>query len=114
VVPLSFVVIAALFYFQRQGTARIGGAFGWIMLAWFFSIAALGIRGVMQHPGILAALNPIYGLEFFAIHLRKSFVVLGAVVLVVTGGEALYATWDISGVGRYESPGSSSFCPPFC
>ncbi|MEP7343623.1 MAG: potassium transporter Kup [Gemmatimonadaceae bacterium] len=98
VVPLSFVIIAVLFYFQDQGTARIGGAFGWIMLAWFFSIAALGIRGVVQHPGILAAVNPVYGFAFFAAHPYKSFAVLGAVVLVITGGEALYA--DMGHFGR--------------
>jgi KUP system potassium uptake protein len=98
VVPASFVIIAALFYFQYHGTARIGGAFGWIMLAWFFSIATLGIRGILMHPDILAAANPFYAVQFFLAHPGRSFVVLGAVVLVVTGGEALYA--DMGHFGR--------------
>jgi KUP system potassium uptake protein len=98
VVPLSFVIIATLFYFQYHGTARIGGTFGWIMLAWFFSISVLGLRGIIQHPEILASVNPWYGVDFFIQHPMRSFVVLGAVVLVVTGGEALYA--DMGHFGR--------------
>jgi len=91
VVPLSFIIIATLFYFQRQGTARIGATFGWIMLAWFLSISILGIRGIAQHPDILLSVNPWYAVDFFLQHPMRSFIVLGAVVLVVTGGEALYA-----------------------
>jgi KUP system potassium uptake protein len=98
VVPASFGIIALLFYQQYHGTARIGGTFGWIMLAWFLSIAVLGVRGILMHPDILAAVNPWYGVEFFLAHPRRSFVVLGAVVLVVTGGEALYA--DMGHFGR--------------
>ncbi|MGQ0650597.1 MAG: potassium transporter Kup [Gemmatimonadaceae bacterium] len=98
VVPGSFMVIATLFYFQYHGTARIGSAFGWIMLAWFCSISVLGIRGILQHPDILKAINPVYGVEFWLAHPMRSFVVLGAVVLVVTGGEALYA--DMGHFGR--------------
>jgi KUP system potassium uptake protein len=91
VVPFSFIIIATLFYFQRQGTARIGATFGWVMLAWFISISVLGIRGIMQHPDILLSVNPWYAVDFFLQHPSRSFVVLGAVVLVVTGAEALYA-----------------------
>jgi KUP system potassium uptake protein len=98
VVPVSFVIIATLFYFQYHGTARIGGFFGWIMLAWFSSIAVLGVRGILMHPDIFAALNPMYAVHFFTDAPMKSFVVLGAVVLVVTGGEALYA--DMGHFGR--------------
>ncbi len=98
VVPISFGIIALLFYFQHHGTARIGGTFAWIMLAWFFSIAVLGIRGILLHPDILASMNPLHGFTFFAAHPVKSFAVLGAVVLVVTGGEALYA--DMGHFGR--------------
>lgn len=90
-VPLAIVIIATLFYFQHHGTARVGGMFGWIMLAWFLSIALLGLREVVSHPGIFAAINPWYGVTFFLAHPMRSFVVLGAVVLVITGGEALYA-----------------------
>lgn len=98
VVPLSFIIIATLFYFQYQGTARIGRTFGWIMLAWFTSITVLGIRGIMQHPEILQSVNPLYGVQFFLQQPLRGFVVLGAVVLVVTGGEALYA--DMGHFGR--------------
>jgi KUP system potassium uptake protein len=98
VVPVTFVIIATLFYFQYHGTARIGGLFGWIMLAWFSSIAVLGVRGILMHPEIFAAINPMYAVRFFTDDPVKSFVVLGAVVLVVTGGEALYA--DMGHFGR--------------
>ncbi|MGQ0765379.1 MAG: potassium transporter Kup [Gemmatimonadota bacterium] len=98
VVPLSFAIIAALFYFQYHGTARIGGMFGWIMLVYFISIFFLGMRSIVGDPQILAAVNPWYGVQFFLDHPYRSFVVLGAVVLVITGGEALYA--DMGHFGR--------------
>lgn len=98
IVPLSFVIIAVLFYFQYQGTARIGGAFGWVMLVWFLSITILGIRGILMHPDVLVSVNPWYGIQFFLSHPTRSFIVLGAVVLVITGGEALYA--DMGHFGR--------------
>ena len=91
VVPISFVIITALFALQRFGTARVGGAFGWIMLVWFATIAVLGAREIIHQPQILTAANPWYAVRFFLEHPAKSFVVLGAVVLVITGGEALYA-----------------------
>jgi KUP system potassium uptake protein len=91
VIPITFVIIALLFAFQRHGTARVGGLFGWIMLAWFASIAVLGVRSIVTNPVILTALNPFHAVEFFLAHPWRSFIALGAVVLVVTGGEALYA-----------------------
>jgi KUP system potassium uptake protein len=91
VITLAALIIGALFYFQNHGTAKVGGTFGWIMLVWFFSIAALGIRGIVLHPEILLSFSPTYAVAFFADHPLASFLVLGAVVLVVTGGEALYA-----------------------
>jgi KUP system potassium uptake protein len=91
IVIIAAVIIAILFYFQDHGTAKVGGLFGWIMLFWFISIAALGIRGVWLHPEILFSFSPTYAVAFFADHPMASFLVLGAVVLVVTGGEALYA-----------------------
>jgi len=91
VIPIAFVIIALLFSFQSHGTARVGGLFGWIMLAWFLSIAVLGVRGIIDHPDILTAANPWHAVQFFVAHPLTSFVALGAVVLVVTGGEALYA-----------------------
>jgi KUP system potassium uptake protein len=91
VIPIAFTIIALLFFFQKKGTARVGSAFGWIMLAWFTSIAALGVREIALEPQILGALNPWFAARFFLDHPMRSFVVLGAVVLVITGGEALYA-----------------------
>ncbi|MDF1503792.1 potassium transporter Kup [Roseisolibacter sp. H3M3-2] len=98
VIPIAFVIIAALFALQSKGTAKVGGAFGWIMLAWFVSIALLGIAEVVRHPEIVKALNPWYAVRFYVEHPARSFVVLGAVVLVITGGEALYA--DMGHFGR--------------
>ena len=98
VVPIAFVIIAALFSVQYKGTAAVGGLFGWVMLAWFVTIGALGIAEIARYPEILAAVNPLRAVQFFAAHPRQSFVVLGAVVLVITGGEALYA--DMGHFGR--------------
>ena len=91
VIPIAFVIVAMLFWFQRYGTARVGGLFGWIMLVWFGTIAALGVRGIMVRPDILLAINPWHAVRFFIAHPQLTFVALGAVVLVITGGEALYA-----------------------
>ena len=91
IVAIAALIIATLFYFQDHGTAKVGGLFGWIMLFWFVSITALGIRGIAGHPEILFSFSPTYAVAFFASHPLASFLVLGAVVLVVTGGEALYA-----------------------
>ena len=98
VVPIAFVIIAVLFAVQKKGTAKVGGLFGWIMLVWFVSIASLGVSAMVAHPEVLAAVNPWYAVQFFLDHPERSFVVLGAVVLVVTGGEALYA--DMGHFGR--------------
>ena len=91
IVLLAALIIALLFYFQDHGTAKVGGTFGWIMLIWFASIALLGLGGIMKHPEIIKSFSPTYAVAFFANHPHTSFLVLGAVVLVVTGGEALYA-----------------------
>ncbi len=91
VVPIAVVVIVALFVFQARGTAAVGRLFGPVTLVWFLAIVAAGLNGIAQHPDILAALNPLHALGFLTSHLAASFVVLGAVVLAVTGAEALYA-----------------------
>lgn len=91
VIPITIVVLLGLFFFQRFGTARVGAAFGPIMVIWFVTIAVLGVREVVLAPEILTALNPWYALKFFLDHGRAAFVMLGAVVLAVTGAEALYA-----------------------
>ncbi len=91
ILPAAVAVLFALFAIQPKGTSRIGSAFGPIMGLWFLSIAALGIWGIAQHPSVLAALNPLYGLRYLAVHGLASFLVLGGVFLCVTGAEALYA-----------------------
>ncbi len=98
VVPIAVVVIIGLFAFQSRGTAVVGKLFGPITLAWFIAIGAAGIYGIAQHPAILAAINPLHALGFLGSHGFASFIVLGAVVLAVTGAEALYA--DMGHVGK--------------
>ena len=88
---ISLAIIFALFMVQRFGTARVGTAFGPIMLVWFVTIAWLGVRSVLEAPSVLAATNPWHGIQFFREHGMAGFLTLGAVVLCVTGGEALYA-----------------------
>ena len=91
VLPAAVAILLALFAIQPQGTARIGQAFGPIMLIWFVVMAALGVYGVFQHPSVLVALNPLYGLVFLFSGGLTGFLVLGGVFLCVTGAEALYA-----------------------
>ncbi len=98
VLPITIAVLAALFAIQRFGTHTIGRVFGPVMVAWFAVIAAAGLGRVAAHPAILKALSPTYGLEFFGAHPGVAFISLGAVVLTITGAEALYA--DMGHFGR--------------
>jgi KUP system potassium uptake protein len=98
VVPLTLAILAGLFLLQRRGTARVGVLFGPVILLWFAALAALGIAQVAQGPWILRALNPAYAVAFFADYEWAAFVALGAVVLSITGAEALYA--DMGHFGR--------------
>jgi len=98
VVPITAAIIVALFMLQRQGTAAVGRLFGPVMLAWFLTIAACGVNGIADHPAILKALSPTYALDFFVNHFSTAFFALAAVVLAVTGAEALYA--DMGHFGR--------------
>lgn len=91
VVPLTLVILLSLFLVQKKGTHKVGRVFGPVMMLWFITIAALGVYEVAMAPEIIAAVNPWYALQFFITHGKQAFVLLGAVVLVVTGGEALYA-----------------------
>jgi len=91
ILPAAVAILVALFRDTALGTSRIGKAFGPIMGLWFLSIAALGLWGIMQHPAVLTALNPLYGLRYLLSNGYASFVVLGGVFLCVTGAEALYA-----------------------
>ncbi|MEW6757876.1 MAG: potassium transporter Kup [Acidobacteriota bacterium] len=96
--PLTIFLLVALFFFQRRGTAKVGAVFGPIMFLWFLVLAVLGLRGILLAPEVLAALNPFYGFRFLMENRGAGFLALGAVFLVVTGGEALYA--DMGHFGR--------------
>ena len=91
VLPVTIVVLIALFMFQSYGTDTVGLLFGPIMLIWFGTLGLLGWLSVYQNPHVLQALNPIYGVHFFLEHGWHAFIALGAVVLALTGAEALYA-----------------------
>ncbi len=91
VLPMTCLVLLGLFAIQSRGTGRVGALFGPVMLLWFLTLGCLGVLQIVRHPGVLAALDPLYGAEFFARHGVHGALVLGAVVLAVTGGEALYA-----------------------
>jgi KUP system potassium uptake protein len=98
VVPIAVGVIVALFMLQRTGSANVGRLFGPVMVAWFVVLAACGIRGLVHHPSMLKALSPTYALKFFFDDFGTAFFSLAAVVLAVTGAEALYA--DMGHFGR--------------
>ena len=98
VVPITAVIIVGLFLVQRFGTAIVGRFFGPVMIAWFLAIAACGVWGITRHPGILRALSPTYAIGFLTGHFHIAFFALAAVVLAVTGAEALYA--DMGHFGR--------------
>jgi KUP system potassium uptake protein len=91
VVPISAGILIGLFWVQKWGTGRIGSVFGWVMLLWFTAIAAAGIPYIVKYPGVLRALSPHYGAMFLATHGKQGFLLLGSVVLCITGCEALYA-----------------------
>jgi KUP system potassium uptake protein len=98
VVPIAFIIILALFAFQRRGTAGIGAVFGPITAIWFICIAVLGIIGISREPAVLRALDPRYAVDFFTREGLTGITILAAIILVVTGGEALYA--DMGHFGR--------------
>jgi len=98
IIPVTLVILVCLFLVQKHGTARVGALFGPVMLLWFAVLALLGIRSIVAHPQVLAALNPWYGLAFFYENGVAGFIILAAVVLAVTGTEGLYA--DMGHFGR--------------
>ena len=97
-IPITLVVLTLLFAVQRFGTGGIGKAFGPVTLLWFVTLIALGLPHIVGNPHVLVALNPLYAVGFFAAQPLVAFIGLGAVVLVVTGGEALYA--DLGHFGK--------------
>ena len=98
IVPVTAVIIVVLFAFQRKGTAAVGRLFGPVMIAWFLAIGACGVAGIAGHPQILRALSPTYAVGFLAGRFHVAFFALAAIVLAVTGAEALYA--DMGHFGR--------------
>ena len=91
IVPMSIAVLTLLFAIQKHGTGMVGKLFAPVMLVWFLVLAILGVNGIMKNPEVLHALNPAYAVEFFVHYKSVSFFALGAVVLAITGVEALYA-----------------------
>ncbi|MGE5469288.1 MAG: potassium transporter Kup [Bacteroidota bacterium] len=91
ILAITLAILIGLFAFQRRGTASVGALFGPIMVLWFAVLAVLGLVGIARHPGVLAAVNPLYGWHFLIANGSLGFFALGAVVLCITGAEALYA-----------------------
>lgn len=98
VIPITIGILVGLFLFQKKGTHNVGFVFGPLILIWFIIIAILGLNSIVTHPEILEALNPYFAVQFFMIHHWHGIFILGAIFLVVTGGEALYA--DIGHFGK--------------
>jgi KUP system potassium uptake protein len=98
ILPITITILVLLFAVQSRGTAGIGKVFGPVTLVWFLTLGLLGLVQIARHPGVLWAVNPVHGVEFFARNGSQGFLVLGSVFLVVTGGEALYA--DMGHFGR--------------
>ncbi|HVF38703.1 MAG TPA: potassium transporter Kup [Gemmatimonadaceae bacterium] len=98
IVPVTVIILLSLFMVQKKGTAKVGRVFGPVMIVWFIVIATLGIRELIRSPGIVAAVNPMYAVRFFMDHGFGGMLILGSVVLVITGAEALYA--DMGHFGR--------------
>jgi len=99
VMPMAVVVLLCLFAAQRFGTEKIGRAFGPVMLLWFLVIALIGGASILKHPGVIAAVDPRYAIDFMSASGRAGFLVLGGVFLCITGGEALYADMGHFGSG---------------
>ncbi len=98
VVPIALGILIGVFMFQKAGTAKVGKFFGPIAVVWFLTLGGLGVRGILQHPEVLAALNPLLALNFAWQHPGAAFVLMSAVFLTMTGGEALYADMGHFGV----------------
>ena len=98
VIPISIAILLGLFAVQSRGTAQISKIFGPVMMVWFGTLGVLGLRQIVHHPGVLRAISPTYGVQFFVDEPTKAFFALGSIFLVVTGGEALYA--DMGHFGR--------------
>ena len=98
VIPITLLIVTGLFLIQRYGTAAVGRFFGPVMLIWFTALAGFGLMNILDNPGILHAVNPLYAADFIREHTLQAYIVMGSVVLVVTGVEALYL--DMGHFGR--------------
>jgi KUP system potassium uptake protein len=98
VIPLTVMILVLLFAIQRKGTESVARLFGPVMLLWFGTLALMGVVQIVQHPSVLSAINPIFAIQLFIAHPNSTLVILGAIFLAVTGGEALYA--DMGHFGR--------------
>ena len=98
VVPIAVTILTVLFAVQRFGTHRVGSLFGPVMLVWFGAMSLAGLREIVARPGVLKSLSPTYGAQFVVAHPKTTFVAMGAIVLCITGAEALYA--DMGHFGR--------------
>jgi len=98
ILPIGIVILAVLFAGQRFGTHRVGRAFGPVMVIWFVTLAVLGVPHIVEHPGVLLGLSPTFAVAFLLDHPFTAFIAMGAVVLAITGAEALYA--DMGHFGR--------------
>lgn len=98
VLPVSIIILIGLFVFQKKGTAQVGQLFGPIIVVWFLTLGAIGLWHILKTPAILQAMNPIYAIQFYADRGAGVFLAVGAVVLAITGSEALYA--DMGHFGR--------------
>jgi KUP system potassium uptake protein len=117
VVPVTVAILVGLFVIQRYGTHRVGGLFGPVMIMWFVVIAALGVVWIVRAPAVLGAFDPRHGFDFFRDNGIAGFAVLGAVFLVVTGGEVarlFTPTWDILEGTRYVWRGLRWCSPRWC
>ena len=99
ILPITIIVLTGLFFIQKRGTGIVGMAFGPVMVFWFLCLAVFGIISIAQSPQVLLALNPIYAFRFLTADPGIAFLALGAIVLAITGGEALYA--DMGHFGKY-------------
>ncbi len=115
VLPVTIIVLFALFALQKHGTVRVGALFGPIMVLWFLTLAILGVTSIVQHPEVLKAVAPWYAVQFLTHNHLAGFLVLIGVFLVVTGGEALYA--DLGHFGATPIRAVWFFfscCQPYC
>ena len=114
VIPITLLVLIGLFSVQSKGTARVGQVFGTIMVVWFLVLGVLGLLQIVRAPSVLLALDPLYALRYSVAQPGQTFVVLGAVFLALTGGEALYADMGHFGARPIAWRGSGWSCRAWC